>query len=81
MTNTQLSMVVKAPSEYLTLHVFVEGCMSTAPDIDRLFGANLFNLAGLIVAGSRFEDAPDFSTFRVAPGPHFTVSGECNTVI
>ena len=55
--------------------------MSTAPDIDRLFGANLFNLAGLIVAGSRFEDAPDFSTFRVAPGPHFTVSGECNTVI
>ena len=42
-------MVVKAPCEELSLLISVERGMAATEDIYGLFGANLLNLAGLVV--------------------------------
>ena len=47
--NSKLAMVVKAPCEELSLLISVERGMAATEDIYGLFGANLLNLAGLIV--------------------------------
>ena len=45
MANTKLTMVVETPCEEHTLVITVEGCVTSAPNILCLFGANLFNFS------------------------------------
>ena len=44
-TNTKLAVVVEAPGEEHALVISVERGVTTTPDIDSLFGANLLNFA------------------------------------
>lgn len=78
--DSELTVVVETPREELSLFVSVEGSMPSTKDVSALFGANLLNLHVLVFtrfATTRFGDAPDFTTFSIAPGPDLAIRGQC----
>ena len=74
-------MVVLSPGEKQSLVVLVEGSTATTENIDCLLGANLLNLARLVVLVSGSRHTADFATLSVTPCPDLAICSHCHTVI
>ena len=72
-TNSELTMVIEAPSEYLVLFINIEGMMITTEDILCILCIYFFNSEGLLILVSCIQHSTYFSTLCITPTINFAI--------
>ena len=79
--DSQLTPVVKSPSEYLVLVVDVERVLVATENIYRIFGANFLDLQCLLIFVSCVQHSTDLAGLCVSPSVDFSTGCQCQSVV
>jgi hypothetical protein len=79
--NAQLTVVVQAPGEDVSLFIDVERMVVPAENVFGLLGSHIFNPERLLIFISCLEHSAYLATFRVAPSKDFSFLSQNQSVV